>query len=105
MKTEPQIRTTCEKATDEVTNHRDGVEECELFEGHEALVLKDHTNGATDCHVDGVAERDAGEQPHDLLVKARDRDSVKTCCDTVERGLHSVVRSHIYRLPFSYMSS
>ena len=76
-----------QQAADQVSDHRNGVEESELFKRHEALILQDHADGSADTHIDRVAEREAGKQPHNLFVEAGDRDAVKTRCDSVERSV------------------
>ena len=84
---------TCHEATEEIADHGDGVEEGELFEGHPTLRLKDVADRAAYCHVNGVAERDASEQPQNLLVEAGDGHTVQTSCDAMVRRVQSI-RSH-----------
>ena len=87
---------TCHKTTNEVADHGDRVEQCELLQGHPLIAcsiiggLENHTDRTANGHIYGVAERDTGEQPQDLLVEASDRHTVKTCCDAVIRALHCV---------------
>ena len=86
-------KSACHEATKEVTNHGNGVEEGELIESHPTLGLKNVTDRAAYCHVNRVAERNASEQPQNLLVEASDGHTIQASCDAMVRRIQSI-RSH-----------